>query len=61
VKVYNILGDVVRSFDTSTSSVQAKLRMAASEIIDISAVAKGIYFVEIKTDKEIVRKKIIKQ
>jgi hypothetical protein len=53
IKVYDVLGSEILSFD--------KLRMTGSETIDISGIAKGIYFAEIKTEKETVRKKLIKQ
>ncbi len=52
IKIYNVLGEMlIETKDTSTSSVT----------IDVSGLAKGIYFMEIKTEKGIINKKIIKE
>ena len=44
-----------------TGGSASDLRNGNSATIDISIVAKGIYFVEIKTEKEVERKKIVKE
>jgi len=54
VKIYDVIG---RSFD----------RLKITEIgnnratVDLSDVAKGIYFVEVRTEKGVIRKKVVKE
>jgi PKD repeat protein len=47
-------------FDVLGKLVNSKQVIANSTTIDLSSVSKGIYFVEIKTEKGIVRKKVVK-
>jgi hypothetical protein len=51
VKIYNIIGELL--FTETPNNIQST--------ININQFSKGIYFVEIKTEKRIVRKKIVKE
>lgn len=51
VKIYNVLGEVVKECTMDNAQL----------IIDISSFAKGIYFVEVKTENKVLRNKFIKQ
>ncbi|MEI7487661.1 MAG: T9SS type A sorting domain-containing protein [Chryseobacterium sp.] len=51
IQIYNVLGELVNSQDVTGNSV----------VLDISSLSKGIYFAEIKTEKAIVRKKVVKE
>ncbi len=57
LRIYDVLGEVVRSFD--------KLRMTdGSTTIDVSGLAKGVYFVEVTSTgsvTNVVRKKFVKE
>jgi len=53
VKVYDILGEMVND--------KWLMVNGGSASIDISGVSKGIYFAEIKTEKGVVRKKVVKE
>jgi hypothetical protein len=53
VRVYNMLGSLIRNYESGIRNKEAT--------IDISSYAKGMYFVEIKTERGVVRKKIIKE
>ena len=53
VRVYDVLGQMINDKWLTING--------SDTTIDISGVSKGIYFVEIKTEKGIVRKKIVKQ
>ncbi len=60
IKVVDIIGNEILSFD--------KLRMTQSETVDVSGIAKGIYFVQITVDsagsptnKNVINKKIVVQ
>ena len=48
ITIYNIIGEVVKVIDNF-------------DYVDLSDVVKGIYFVEVKTQKDLFRTKIIKQ
>jgi hypothetical protein len=54
LKVYNILGDIIRNYELG-------IKNGGSATIDMSSYTTGLYFVEIKTGKGIVRKKLIKE
>jgi hypothetical protein len=55
VKVYDILGDVIRNYELG-------IRNGNSATIDISSLSKGIYFAEIKDDKKnVVNRKVVVQ
>ena len=51
IKLFSVLGECIYQSEISNSKSE----------IDISSLAKGIYFVEIKTEEGIVRKKVVKQ
>jgi hypothetical protein len=53
VRVYDILGNLIRNYESGIRNKEAT--------IDISSYANGMYFVEIKTEKGVVRKKVVKQ
>jgi hypothetical protein len=53
VRVYDVLGNLIRNYELGIRNKEAT--------IDISNYANGMYFVEIKTEKGVVRKKVVKE
>ncbi len=53
IKIYNVLGEMLKSFD--------KLKITGSETIDISILPSGIYFIQVKTEQGLIRKKFVKE
>ncbi|MEI6489222.1 MAG: T9SS type A sorting domain-containing protein [Bacteroidota bacterium] len=52
IKIYNVLGEQVNSLKlTGNSKIE----------IDVSNLTQGVYFVEVETEKGIVRKKFVKE
>ncbi|MGL6129564.1 T9SS type A sorting domain-containing protein [Chryseobacterium artocarpi] len=47
-------------YNLSGKKLQNGIINTEKEIIDLSAYTKGIYLIEIKTDKDIITKKVIK-
>ena len=52
IHIYNVLGEMVLELERIATSQKA---------IDISSWKAGVYFVEVETEKEIVRKKVVKE
>jgi len=53
VEVYNVMGEIIRIYELG-------IRNESTIKIDISNESSGIYFVEVETEKGVVRKKVIK-
>jgi len=51
MKIYNIMGEMV--FETKSNNQQTK--------VDISNFAKGVYFMEVQGEKDVLRKKFVKE
>ncbi|WP_083190020.1 T9SS type A sorting domain-containing protein [Chryseobacterium artocarpi] len=48
-------------YDMSGKKLQSGTINSEKEIIDLSTYTKGIYIIEIKTDKDMITKKVIKE
>ncbi|MEI6488788.1 MAG: T9SS type A sorting domain-containing protein [Bacteroidota bacterium] len=51
IHIYNVLGEEVQSLKLESSKLA----------VDISSLANGVYFVEVETEKGIVRKRLVKE
>jgi hypothetical protein len=61
---FNFAGEQVQTIkivDITSKTILEKTNVSQSETIDISNLANGLYLVVVKTDKEIISSKILKQ
>ena len=52
IKMYNIVGELIRNYELG-------IRNDQSTTIDVSSLTKGMYFAEVKTEKGVIRKKVM--
>jgi hypothetical protein len=50
--MYNIVGELIRNYELG-------IRNDQSTTIDVSSLTKGMYFAEVKTEKGVIRKKVM--